>query len=477
MNNSRKNAINLLIKGFKFNISNNNDEIKISNICTFCEEYIYKLSENEDLKKYRSEINNFVFLLKNNINHEIKIEYIKGSINSDEFVNKIYNNKNNYRKRQLSKDNINKNLLSQKPNIIKQRKVNSLNKKINIEKERIIFKKENENKNKQSNDYLFNLSNQEITDDKNKKEIDKNNFRDKEINKIKNPFNLNKIDYNDDNINYKNIIISTDINNTFSNITNINIPNYKKENGISFNEKEKDIVISKNNDKEFSSFEKLQNKLLLPLNNNKIKNNVERRNKSAQKVNNNINLIELEIENKKLSLENEQLKNNYNILRKEFTEQKEKNLKLIFSNEKIMFDNKLLNEKINKLVKKIEKLKKMNEIYANNINEMKKKMELKNQSIDIKLEKLTQNFNIISTKFLDSSISKINIDNLKKNNNLNKANNNNYAQNIEIINSKPQNVNKMGSKEENNKKESIFDTNISYRSFLDNLNKSKENKE
>ena len=133
MNNLRKNAINLLIQGYKFNInyfSYNEKEDSINKICADCEEYINNLCKNEE-RKYRSNINNFVFLLKSKNNYDMKINYLQGSMNSDEFINNIYNNK----KRQLSKKNINKNFSSNNFDIIKKRKANSQKKELNIIKE------------------------------------------------------------------------------------------------------------------------------------------------------------------------------------------------------------------------------------------------------------------------------------------------------------------------------------------------------
>ena len=129
---------------------------------------------------------------------------------------------------------------------------------------------------------------------------------------------------------------------------------------------------------------------------------------------------------------------------------------------------------------KIEKLKKLNEIYINNYNEIKQKLELKNNSIDTKLEKLTQNFNFITTKFLDSSISKLDIKNNNKNNNIktnsyNKINNNDNIQQNNTSEIFYSNINQKKEENQNNYKiNSLFDTNVSYRVFLDDLNKSKE---
>ena len=61
-------------------------------------------------------------------------------------------------------------------------------------------------------------------------------------------------------------------------------------------------------------------------------------------------------------------------------------------------------------MKEIEKLKKLNEMYTNNYNQMKEKVDLKNQSIDFKLQKLTDNLNLMTANFFKSSISKLNIE-------------------------------------------------------------------
>ena len=294
--------------------------------------------------------------------------------------------------------------------------------------------------------------------------------------KIKEPFNKDN-EFLDE-IDFKNIYLSTnDKENINNNFLNNDINNKEKL-------KEKEInnikLISKN-EADNNSIEKIKNDILLYKDNN-IK---EKRNRSAIKEKSFINTIEIEIENKKLSLENEQLKNNYNSLRNELLKEKENNLKLTISYEKILLDNSLLTEKINKLKKKIVKLKNLNEIYINNYNEIKKKLEYKNKSIDIKLEKLTQNFNIITTKFLDSSIYKINFDSIKNkcSNSSNKIKNeenikksyNIIPENKEINNLKTiENGNISISKkmEENDKINGLFDSSISYRSFLEKLNES-----
>lgn len=211
MNNLRKNAINLLIQGYKFNInyfSYNEKEDSINKICADCEEYINNLCKNEE-RKYRSNINNFVFLLKSKNNYDMKINYLQGSMNSDEFINNIYNNK----KRQLSKKNINKNFSSNNFDIIKKRKANSQKKELNIIKE--------ENKKKQKDNYFINSQNK----DKTNKNIYENKVQIQKT--IINPFNSIKKKTNDNNdeLNYNNIIMTSDINDTQSNTNNIKIYN------------------------------------------------------------------------------------------------------------------------------------------------------------------------------------------------------------------------------------------------------------
>ena len=464
MDNSRKNAIKLLIQGFKCNLNDSFDENSIEKVCSSCEEHIYKLCNNESQKKYRSDINNFVILLKNNNNYDIKIEYLKGSINEDEFIFKISNSKNNnIKKRQLSKDNRNKIYSPNALHIIKERRANSQSKDIDMEKKE--EKEINEidqiqNRNGKNNGIINENKSKEIINNP-FQNIHKNKKIEKEKEKEKEHKEINKI------------------------------------------EKEKEEInnIDKKTKNEYSSFEKLQKELnsLKPGNNKNIR---EKRNRSAFKEKNNINLIELEIENKKLNLENEKLKSQYNLIRKELLNEKEKNLKINISNEKLLLENKMLNEKISKLMKEIEKLKKLNEMYTNNYNQMKEKVDLKNQSIDFKLQKLTDNLNLMTANFFNSSISKLNIEHTKsKNDNIKKNSiskistkeekieeqkkvakneehknkfmdklkeskeskiNNPFEDNNNNIDNNNNNLNKINN--------SIFDASVSYRSFLDNLN-------
>ena len=153
MDNSRKNAIKLLIQGFKCNLNDSFDENSIIKICTSSEEYIYNLCKKENQKKYRSDINNFVIILKNNNIYDIKIEYLKGLINEEEFINKIYNTKNNsgVKKRQLSKENRNKIYSPNALHLVKERKASSQNKEMNKEIVNDLFeKREKEIKNNES---------------------------------------------------------------------------------------------------------------------------------------------------------------------------------------------------------------------------------------------------------------------------------------------------------------------------------------
>ena len=489
MDNSRKNAIKLLIQGFKCNLNDSFDENSIEKVCSSCEEHIYKLCNNESQKKYRSDINNFVILLKNNNNYDIKIEYLKGSINEDEFIFKISNSKNNnIKKRQLSKDNRNKIYSPSALHIIKERRANSQSKDIDMEK------KEEKEINEIDQIQNRNGKNNGIINENKSKEI------------INNPFqNIHKNKSN--NINRKN---STDINENIGNKENKNKKiekekeKEKEHKEINKIEKEKEEInnIDKKTKNEYSSFEKLQKELnsLKPGNNKNIR---EKRNRSAFKEKNNINLIELEIENKKLNLENEKLKSQYNLIRKELLNEKEKNLKINISNEKLLLENKMLNEKISKLMKEIEKLKKLNEMYTNNYNQMKEKVDLKNQSIDFKLQKLTDNLNLMTANFFNSSISKLNIEHTKsKNDNIKK----NSISKISAKEEKIEEQKKVAKNEEHKNKfmdklkeskeskinnpfednnnnnidnnnnnlnkinNSIFDASVSYRSFLDNLN-------
>lgn len=475
MNNLRNNAIKLLIQGFKFNLVDSFDDNIITKICSKVEEHINRLCKDENMKKYRTDINNFNLLLKNKNNYEIKIEYLKGSITEDEFINKIYNNKTNFiiKNRQLSKDKI------YSPNIIKfskERRVKSQNKLINIEKEI------NENHLEKKN-ATINVLNNDCYRDKTNKNIKINNPFNYE-NKVKDTFN-NDNNYMDE-INYNNILLSTNNNENIQNIDSKLLINQKEK---LIEKKNNNIIVISKNVSDSNSLEKIKNEIMLSKDNNNIKG---KRNKSSIKEKSVINSIEIEIENKKLSLENEQLKNKYNNLRKELLKEKENNLKLTVSYEKILLDNSILIEKINKLEKKIVKLKKLNEMYNNNYNEIKQKLDYKNKTIDKKLEKLTQNFNIVTTKFLDSSISKINFNSMKNNfeNSSNKINNNKDKGNIkkscniisktedisDFKNQENGNINKSKKPEENDKNNGLFESTISYRSYLEKLNESYEKK-